>query len=298
MSFLRNLFGTKLDGPALAHSRQPQDYAQIHLLARLGEGATPPDDREQFAWTKVLPRTYEQQINVMQKQGWLTPEGMTLRLTPEGEKLVAIYRARQAEERTVAMQKVRQALAERDTSTALGIRREYEATFPPLGKADWTGPESQLSHSALTRRILFMDHWLLDGIPADVVAWLKMVSAEQHMWGAYWRLPADQIPDFVREALAKPGMDGVEAVYWKAYQMALYVDNQETWQRCKGGDHVRRLAVEGPDDEHTCEACRTILNQQYLVARAPELPHRTCTSIQGCRCRYEPVLEMYDDLDA
>ncbi len=297
MSFLRNLFGTKLDGPALAHSRQPQDYAQIHLLARLADGGALPDDREQFAWAKVLPRTYEQQVSAMQKQGWLTPEGMTVRLTPEGEKVVQIYRTRQAEDRTVAMQKVRQALAERDTSTALGIRREYEATFPPLGKADWTGPESQLSHSALTRRILFMDHWLLDGIPADVVAWLKMYAAEQHMWGAYWRLPADQVPANVQAALAKPGLDGVEATYWKAYQMALQVDNQETWQRCKGGDHVRRLAVVGPDDEYTCDECRTILNQQTLVARAPELPHRTCTSSRGCRCRYEPVLEMYDYLD-
>ncbi len=298
MSFLRNMFGTKLDGPALAQSRQPHDYAQIHLLARLGEGQALPDAREQGAWTKALPRPYEQQISVMQKQGWLTPEGTPLGLTPEGEKVVTIYRARQAQDRAVAMQKVRQALAERDTSTALTIRREYEATFLPLGKADWTGPEPQLSHSALTRHILFLEHWLLDGIPADVVAWLKMVAAEQHMWGAYWRLPGDQIPDFVRTALAKPGMDAVEAVYWKAYQMALYVDNQETWQRCKGGDHVRRLAVVGPDDEHTCDECRTILNQQTLVARAPELPHRTCTSILGCRCRYDPVLEMYDGLEA
>ena len=298
MSFLRNLFGAKLDGPALAQSKQPQEYAQIHLLARLAAGDALPDAREQGAWTKVLPRSYEQQISVMQKQGWLTPEGTPLGITPEGERLVTIYRARQAQDRAVAMQKVRQALVERDTSTALGIRREYEATFPPLGKADWTGPESQLSHSALTRRILFMEHWLLDGIPADVVAWLKMYAAEQHMWGAYWRLSPDQIPENVQAALAKPGMDGVEATYWKAYQMALYVDNQETWQRCKGGDHVRRLAVVGPDDEHTCDACRTILNQQTLVARAPELPHRACTSSRGCRCRYEPVLEMYDYLEA
>lgn len=297
MSFLRNLFGAKLDGVALAQSKQPQEYAQIHLLARLAGEDSLPDGREQGAWTKVLPRPYEQQIGLMQKQGWISAEGAALRLTPEGEKLVQLYRTRQAQERAAAMQRVRQALVERDTSAALSIRREYEATFPPLGKADWTGPESQLSHSALTRRILFMNHWLLDGIPGDVVAWLKMYAAEQHMWGAYWRLTPEQVPENVQSALAKPGMDGVEAAYWKAYQMALQVDNQETWQRCKGGDHVRRLAVVGPNDEHTCEACRTILGQQYLVARAPELPHRTCTSIRGCRCRYEPVLEMYDDLE-
>jgi len=35
-----------------------------------------------------------------------------------------------------------------------------------------------------------------------------------------------------------------------------------------------------------------------LVARVPELPHRACTSPRGCRCRYEPVLESFDEQGA
>ncbi len=297
MSFLRNLFGSKLDGPALAQSAQIQDYAQIDLLGRFTPPRPAHEDREQVAWSRILPRGYDQQLALMEKEGWLAAQGITYAITPAGSAVVDLYRARQAKEKEAAMSKVRALLSERDTGGALAVRRAYEATQPPQGMADWTGPEPQLSHSALTRRILFLNHWLLDGLDEEVVAWLKLVAAEQHMWGAYWRLTPDQVPDAVQQALATEEMDGVEAAYWRAYQLALYVDNQETWQRCKGGDHVRRLAVVGPDDEYTCDACRTILNQQYLVARAPDLPHRTCSSSRGCRCRYEPVLEMYDDLD-
>jgi hypothetical protein len=297
MSFLRNLFGSKLDGPALAQSDNVQDYAQIDLLGRFDPPRPLHDEREQSAWSRILSRSYEQQIGTMEKQGWLATVGLNYTVTPVGAHVLAIYRARQDREREAAMAKVRSLLAERDTGGALAVRRRYESGQPPIGSAEWTGPEPQLSHSALTRRILFLNHWLLDGLESDVVDWLKMYAAEQHMWGAYWRLTPDQVPAQVQEALATSDLDGVEAAYWRAYQLALFVDNQETWQRCKGGDHVRRLAVVGPDDEHTCDACRTILDQEYLVARAPDLPHRTCTSSRGCRCRYEPVLEMYEDLD-
>jgi hypothetical protein len=40
------------------------------------------------------------------------------------------------------------------------------------------------------------------------------------------------------------------------------------------------------------------LGKQFLVARAPELPHKECHTSRGCRCRYEPVLESYEDIVA
>ena len=96
-------------------------------------------------------------------------------------------------------------------------------------------------------------------------------------------------------------MDPAEAVYWRAYQLALYVDNQETWQRCKGGDHVRRIEIVGPDDgpdgDELCPVCAADQGKEYLVARVPDLPHAGCTCTRGCRCRYEPVLEMLDAME-
>lgn len=295
MGFLRKLFGApRLDGAALARSTDKAEYAQIELLSYFQTRRPMLEGVEQQLWNRILPQPYQDTIMLLQKQGWLEQIGNDWQVTALAQPFVDTYQARLADEKAAVLPKVRQALIQKDTSEALAIRRTYEAR-QPLGKADWTGQEPQLSHSALTRRILFLNHWLLDGLSKESAEWLKQYAAEEHLWGAYWRLPLAAIPPAVQAEVTTDQMDAVEAVYWKAYQLALYVDNQETWQRCKGGDHVRRLEIVGADDEFTCTACRAILGKQYLVARAPELPHRACTSPRGCRCRYEPVLDSYEE---
>lgn len=295
MSFLRNLFGrAKLDGAALARSTEKAEYAQIELLAAFRTPRPQHDAMTQALWNRVLPHSYAETMALFQKEGWITANGTQWQVTPTALPFIQHYEERLAAQKAAVLPKVRKALAEKDTSEALAIRRAYEAQ-QPLGKAAWTGPEPQLSHSALTRRILFLKHWLVEGLSPATTEWLKLYAAEQHLWGAYWQLPLAELPATVQAEVATPTMDAAEAAYWKAYQLALYVDNQETWQRCKGGDHVRRLEIVGPNDDYTCDPCRQVLGKQYLVARAPELPHKECQSIRGCRCRYEPVLESYED---
>lgn len=295
MSFLRNLLGrAKLNGEALARSTEKVDYAQIELLAAFRTPRALHDPLTQQLWNRVLPRSYTDTLALFQKEGWLTVHGAHWQATPIALPFIQHYTERLAAQKAAVLPKVRKALAAKDTSEALSIRRAYEAQ-QPLGKAEWTGPEPQLSHSALTRRILFLKHWLVDGLTPATAEWLKLYAAEQHLWGAYGPLPVAEIPIAVQAELATSEMNAAEAAYWKAYQLALYVDNQETWQRCKGGDHVRRLEIVGPNDEYTCAHCRQVLGKQFLVARAPELPHKECQSSRGCRCRYEPVLESYED---
>lgn len=294
MRFLRNFFGrANLDGKALARSHDKTDYAQIELLAAFRTPRHQHEVRLQQRWNRVLPRPYAESLALLQKQGWLTEQDGQWQVTATALPIVQVYEERLVREKAEVLPKVRKALAAKDTSEALQIRRAYEAQ-QPLGKAAWTGPEPQLSHSALTRRILFLKHWLIDDLSSETTEWLKLYAAEEHLWGAYWQLPLADIPPTVQAELTKPDMDAAEGAYWRAYQLALYVDNQETWQRCKGGDHVRRLAIVGPDDEYTCVQCRQVLGKEFLVARVPELPHRDCQASRGCRCRYEPVLESYD----
>lgn len=295
MQLFKNLFGAKVDGMALVRSQELKEYAQIELLAHFAQPQAAHDVNAQRAWSRVLPRPYAEMLTFFQKQGWLTSTPAGYVVTDAGRVLVDAYRQRTAAEKQAAIEGVHAALAQMMTSEALTIRRQYE-NRTPLGKADWTGPEPQMNHSAVTRRIFFLDHWLLDGLSEETVKWLKLYAAEQHLWGVHWRLKPDQIPPFVAQELARPDMDIVESVYWRAHAVALYVDNQETWQRVKGGDHVRRLEIVGPDDEYTCEHCRQTLGKQFLVARVPELPHRECTSPRGCRCRYEPVLEALEEI--
>lgn len=296
MSFLRKLFGgtRQLDGMALATATDLAAYTQIALLAEFTQPRSLHTELEQQRWTRSLPQSYNETIALFQKQGWLQEERASWQTTEGTAPFLTKYQERVAAEKAAILPQVRKAIAERDTSEALTLRRTYEAS-QPLGKATWTGPEPQLSHSALTRRILFLEHRLLNGLSSETVTWLKQYAAEQHLWGAYWQLSPDEIPTDAQAELATPNLSASEAAYWKAYQLALYVDNQETWQRCKGGDHVRRLEIAGPDDEWTCEHCHSMLGKEYLVARVPELPPHECTSLVGCRCRYEPVLETYEE---
>ncbi len=291
MSFLRNLFGRgRLNLLDLATSSDLAEYAQVDLLRRFETPRPLDDERTRRRWEEVLPRSYEQQISFFLKQGWLTLDGDVAQVTEAARAGLDAYGQRLERAKQEAMAAARKALQERDTSEALAIRRRYEAAHP-LGKADWTGPEPQLSHSALTRRILFLDHWLLEGLRPETADWLKFYAAEQHLWGAQWRPAPEEIPPSVRDELARSDMDAAEAAYWRANSLILFVENQETWQRCKGGDHVRRIEIQGPEDAYTCEHCRSQRGEQFLVARTPELPHRACTSPRGCRCVYVPVLD-------
>jgi hypothetical protein len=298
MSFLKHLFGgQRLDGNALVESQDLKEYSQADLLAQFEPPRTLHESKDQARWSRVLPRPYGDEIALFEKQSWLAkqPDG-TFAVTETGLPYVQAWRRRLEQEKTAALAKAREALAVRMTSEALTVRLQYENRLP-LGKADWTGPEPQPSHSSLTRQIFFLEHRMLDGLSPETVDWLKRYAAEQHLWGTYWQLPADQVPASVQAELAQPGvMDGAEGAYWKAYQMGLYVDNQETWRRCKGGDHVRRIEIVGADDEYTCPECKQMLGKEFLVARVPELPHPGCTSPRGCRCRYEPVLETIEEI--
>ena len=304
MSFLKKIFGggQKLDAAALVHAPDVKQVAQIDLLRRFREPRPLHEGAEQQRWTRSLPQPYDETIKLFVKEGWLekTPQG-TYGAAAALLPTIEAYDARLAAEKAEIMPQVRAALEKKETSEALTLRRYYEARFP-LGEADWTGPEPQLSHSALTRRIFFLEHALLDGLSQETKAWLKLYAAEQHLWGATWEIPEAEMPAAVRADFARPefnhGMSIREAAFWKSQQLGLYVDNQETWQRCKGGDHVRRIEIVGPNDDHTCETCRATLGKEFLVARVPELPHRDCTSPRGCRCRYEPVLEMLDDMES
>ncbi len=299
MSFLKRIFGNaRLNGAALADSPNVSDYAQIDLLSRFVNARPLDTPQTQQRWNRVLPQPYDQTIQLFEEQGWLTHgvgenQADEYQTSPLAMPFVEAYQERLERARLRVRAEVRKAVEERDTGEALEIRRRYESSHP-LGSADWSGPKPQLSRSSLTRRILYLQHWLLDGLTPETAEWLKRYAAEQHLWETSWRLEDAEIPEHVANELRTAQMDASEAAYWRAHGIALLIDNQETWQRCKGGDHVRRIEIVGFDDEFTCSHCKESLGNEYLVARVPELPHRDCTSLRGCRCRYEPVLESYE----
>jgi len=291
MSFFKKIFGgSALDGAKLVASTVKTEYSQIALLATFDPPAPALSAGDRQRWSRELPSPYDETVEQFVKAGWLTKNGAEYAVTPTGMPFVEQYRARIAKEKAEVLPKVRKALEAKDSSEALDLRRSYEARYP-LGQADWTGPEPQLSHSGQTRRILYLQHWLLDGLGKETADWLKLYAAEQHLWGARWRLPLDQIPATAQTELATETQDASEAAFWRSNVLMLHVENQETWLRFKGGDHVRKIEIAAPEDEALCAACQALVGKSFLVARTPELPLKECTCAHGCQLRYEPVLE-------
>ena len=94
MSFLKRIFGPKLDGDALAQSPIKAEYAQIDLLARFSGGASLASEKTRPRWNRVLPRPYDETIDLFVRQGWLAPAGDGYTVTAEAQPYVEAYRNR------------------------------------------------------------------------------------------------------------------------------------------------------------------------------------------------------------
>ena len=56
----------------------------------------------------------------------------------------------------------------------------------------------------------------------------------------------------------------------------------------KSGGSIRAVSVlAGPD---ACPSCQSLAGIVYPLDEAPVLPNPSCTSPDGCRCAYRPVM--------
>lgn len=63
---------------------------------------------------------------------------------------------------------------------------------------------------------------------------------------------------------------------------ALYLDG--------GIDGVALVAA----DDRACDACRAVTDRSYIPSGLPPLPIDGCRAPNGCRCRYEPNVTVYE----
>jgi hypothetical protein len=47
-------------------------------------------------------------------------------------------------------------------------------------------------------------------------------------------------------------------------------------------------------DDNPCHTCRSATDRSYLPSGLPPLPVPGCTAPDGCRCRYEPNVTVYE----
>lgn len=47
-------------------------------------------------------------------------------------------------------------------------------------------------------------------------------------------------------------------------------------------------------DSNACPACLAVTDRAYLPSGLPLLPIDDCTTLAGCRCKYEPNITVYE----
>jgi hypothetical protein len=55
---------------------------------------------------------------------------------------------------------------------------------------------------------------------------------------------------------------------------------------------VKAVKISAVNDNHLCENCRRYTEREYRLSDVPELPHHDCTSVMGCRCIVQSVVEL------
>ncbi len=104
-------------------------------------------------------------------------------------------------------------------------------------------------------------------------------------------------PGQVRKWLPSDLETGLQVSNWGAALMlhshAHYSRQmQQAHETNKEGWFEVEIEIQTANDDHVCEACRTIASEKYQVSEVPELPYVKCTSEDGCRCSVSvrPVL--------
>ena len=67
-------------------------------------------------------------------------------------------------------------------------------------------------------------------------------------------------------------------------------EHKAALERIRDGGVATRVRILTFDD--CCPLCRAY-EGAYAFEDAPDLPHEGCSHPRGCRCHYEPVLDMH-----
>ncbi|MEZ4558267.1 MAG: hypothetical protein R2854_17840 [Caldilineaceae bacterium] len=248
----------------LATSTDISEYAQIDCCAALSSCA-----RATVRGGDALePRPAAQlrrHTGSSSSKGWLARAGDLFQTTPTAAPFVEEYAARLDRGRQRAMEKVRTAIVARDCGEALDIRRQYESSHP-LGSADWSGPEPQLS-----RRLANA------AASSSWTEWLPGRSESRRWSGSSFTQPSSICGRRTGGAGCRdPGITWRPDLASPALTRRLrpHVGERTNWRftwttrrrgnATKGGDHVRHVST-GPEDGYTCEFCRAEHGQEYLV---------------------------------
>jgi SAP domain len=166
------------------------------------------------------------------------------------------------------------AIAAKDYVCAISA---YQAIEDDLGFPKWEfeGP----ANPQLIELVLTVKPKILEGCSEEVMAKLRLAMALQCLSGRH--APKDLLRD-VETGIRLDAETAARMIYF----LARHTEDIQKWKQL-GVTYVTHLAT-----SDSCSVCSKLNGRKWIIDQAPELPHTQCMHDYGCRCLYQPVLNL------
>lgn len=199
----------------------------------------------------------------------------------KGHQIAEQFLAQENDKRTNIEQEVMKALQDGNFKNACLLTAEFEATqvFWRGYNIDWKNYKAQNDVSKL--KIIFTKtSGILESMQPDKLKQLRILAGMMLLWGEN---TADKWIDKTFETGISLDIDSAARI------LIALANNQISLQEFRKGRMIGKVKVYGVNDKLMCSECKRLMELEFSIDEAPELPHAKCTSKVGCRCYYHPV---------
>lgn len=197
------------------------------------------------------------------------------RTTAEGTEISEHYLKEEKAKKAAAERETLASLTNREYSKAVRVIVQYEQSqvFPRGLGIDWKNYNVESDIESL-KAIFEKTPKILNGIKNDRLDELRLAAGMMQLWGTNRAHPwlSDNFETGIH-------LDGNAASLMLVFH-ANYLRDIGKYRRAG----VETLEVMSVNDRHTCEQCRKLSGNKFIMGQLAELPYPECECESGCRC--------------
>lgn len=220
----------------------------------------------------LIARLIENNYSLVQE---ITRDVDAFECTPLGCERVVAFKQEMQDERDQAERDVLNLLDRRDFIGASRRMARFEATqvFSRGMGIDWKNYNPDYNIAVL-KTIFEETPQLLSILHNELLGKFRLAAGMMHLWGeSSAKKWFDQMPETGMH------LDADTCIRMLVF-FGIHKRNLAEY-RSAGVKTVKVLVFQ---DEYCCPQCRALAEKRFPLARTPELPLPSCTSLNGCRC--------------
>ena len=205
-------------------------------------------------------------------------------VSEQGSNLVEKFLQRKKEERETTEKNMLQALHKHEFVKACLYLVLYERkqVFPRGLGIDWNEPPSK-SMIRITEIICLDKPEALSDVSDSSVNPIRYAAAMMYLLSE--SQPYKWLPkDFQTNS-------NLDANFIAHTLMMFGINKQDLEDYESMEDLIKGIQIEIYDDYNACSYCKKFKGKTYTLKNVPELPHKKCTSENGCSCGYLAIMK-------